>query len=121
MSRGADIDGRDEPARGADDHAELLSTLDSHDLALAMDLVDASDNDVFAVDAGADPEAAFPQSVASGGPTPRGVILWTRLAPDAFDPRWPSGCRWPPTRTSRRSSTTASSPTRRGSSPTTTP
>jgi alkaline phosphatase D len=86
MSRGADIDGRDEPARGADDHAELLSTLDSHDLALAMDLVDASDNDVFAVDAGADPEAAFPQSVASGGPTPRGVILWTRLAPDAFDP-----------------------------------
>jgi alkaline phosphatase D len=35
-----------------------------------------------------DPDASgsrevFPQSVASGGPTPEGVILWTRVAPDA--------------------------------------
>lgn len=29
------------------------------------------------------PDAIFPQSVASGGPTPTGVILWTRVAADA--------------------------------------
>lgn len=29
--------------------------------------------------------STFPQSVASGGPTPSGVLLWTRVAPDAFD------------------------------------
>lgn len=29
------------------------------------------------------PETVFPQSVASSGPTPRGVILWTRIAPEA--------------------------------------
>ncbi len=29
-------------------------------------------------------EAVFPQSVASGGPTPTGVICWTRIAPDAY-------------------------------------
>ena len=89
MSRGADIDGRDEPARDEDDHAELLSTLDSHDLALGMDLVEASEADAFAFDADADPAEAFPQSVASGGPTPTGVILWTRVDPDAFDPEVP--------------------------------
>jgi alkaline phosphatase D len=27
---------------------------------------------------------AFPQSVASGGPTPEGVILWTRVSPTAW-------------------------------------
>jgi alkaline phosphatase D len=30
------------------------------------------------------PEATFPQSVASGDPTPDGVVLWTRLAPDRY-------------------------------------
>jgi alkaline phosphatase D len=29
--------------------------------------------------------SVFPQSVASGGPTPSGVLLWTRIAPDAYD------------------------------------
>ncbi|WP_164471547.1 alkaline phosphatase D family protein [Halosimplex salinum] len=28
----------------------------------------------------------FPQSVASGGPTPNGIILWTRIDPDRYDP-----------------------------------
>lgn len=28
----------------------------------------------------------FPQSIASGGPTPTGVVLWTRIAPDHYDP-----------------------------------
>jgi alkaline phosphatase D len=31
----------------------------------------------------------FPQSVASGGPTPSGVVLWTRLDPEAYDPETP--------------------------------
>jgi alkaline phosphatase D len=85
MADDAGIDGRDEPARGPDDHAELLSELDSHDLAVATDPEAPSDADVFAVDADRDPDTVFPQSVASGGPTPEGVILWTRIAPDAFD------------------------------------
>jgi alkaline phosphatase D len=37
----------------------------------------------------ASPDAAgdvYPQSVASGGPTPTGVIVWTRIAPDAVRP-----------------------------------
>jgi alkaline phosphatase D len=36
-------------------------------------------------------ETVFPQGVASGGPTPEGVILWTRVAPDAHDPAEPLG------------------------------
>ncbi|PSP60956.1 alkaline phosphatase [Halobacteriales archaeon QH_8_67_36] len=83
--------GRDEPARGTDDHAELLSELDSHDLAVAMDPDEMGDTDVFGVDDDADPDAVFPQSVASGGPTPSGVILWTRVDPERFDPAVPLG------------------------------
>jgi alkaline phosphatase D len=30
-------------------------------------------------------EAAFPQSVASGGPTPSGAIAWTRVSPAAYE------------------------------------
>jgi alkaline phosphatase D len=30
-------------------------------------------------------DAVFPQGVASGDPTPDGVVLWTRIAPDGFD------------------------------------
>ena len=44
------LDGRDEPARRDDDHAELLSELDGHDLALALDVVDASDADALDFD-----------------------------------------------------------------------
>jgi alkaline phosphatase D len=36
-----------------------------------------------AVDAARRPRETFPQSVASGGPTPTGVVLWTRVAPAA--------------------------------------
>lgn len=31
----------------------------------------------------------FPQSIASGGPTPTGVVLWTRIAPEQYDPSEP--------------------------------
>jgi alkaline phosphatase D len=33
-----------------------------------------------------DPEGVFPQSVASGGPTPGGAIVWTRVSPAAYEP-----------------------------------
>ena len=84
---GDDALGRvDEPAG---DHAELLSELDSHDLALAIDAARASDSRAFEFDPEADSDDVFPQSVASGGPTPSGVILWTRIAPGVFDPDEP--------------------------------
>jgi alkaline phosphatase D len=85
MADDGGVDGRDEPARGPDDHSELLSELDSHDLATATDPESAADAGVFEADPDADPDAVFPQSVASGGPTPEGVILWTRVAPDSFE------------------------------------
>ncbi|WP_318569609.1 alkaline phosphatase D family protein [Salinigranum marinum] len=80
------IGGRDEPARVPGDHSELLSELDSHDLAVATDPEAPADAGVFDDDPTADPDETFPQSVGSGGPTPEGVILWTRIAPDAFAP-----------------------------------
>ncbi len=83
MTASEGLDGRDEPARSADDHAELLSSLDSHDIAQAM--VPGEALEAVSIDPDADPDETFPQSVASGGPTPSGVILWTRIAPDRFD------------------------------------
>ncbi|MFB6118287.1 alkaline phosphatase D family protein [Halosegnis sp.] len=79
---------RDEPKRGDGDHAELLSRLEAHDLAVGVE-PDAGTAAAFAVDADADPDRVFPQSVASGGPTPTGVILWARVAPGAFVPEAP--------------------------------
>ena len=81
----SDIDGLDEPAslHPADDHAGLLSELDSHDIAFAV-TPEAAPSE-FRVDE-VDDREAFPQSVASGGPTLEGVILWTRLAPEQYDP-----------------------------------
>ncbi|MFB6193710.1 MAG: alkaline phosphatase [Halobaculum sp.] len=81
--------GRDEPARDGDDHAELLSELTAHDLSFAVEAGALTDRSVAAFDPDADPDETFPQSVASGGPTPEGVVLWTRVAPDAFDPDVP--------------------------------
>jgi alkaline phosphatase D len=40
-------------------------------------------------DADVSPEATFPQSVASGDPEPDGVLLWTRVAPGAYDAETP--------------------------------
>jgi len=93
MSDGGGLDGRDEPARGRDDHAELLSELDSHDLAVAVDPETPSREAAFEFDPDADPDGTFPQSVASGGPTPEGVILWTRIAPERFEPDRPVAVR----------------------------
>jgi alkaline phosphatase D len=38
---------------------------------------------------GLDAADVFPLSVASGGPTPTGVVCWTRVAPGAYDPDRP--------------------------------
>ncbi|MFB6167983.1 MAG: alkaline phosphatase [Haloferacaceae archaeon] len=78
---------------GGGDHADLLSELDSHDLAAVSTVQTAGEPDALAVDPDADPDGTFPQSVASGGPTPSGVILWTRIAPERFDPGTPLGVR----------------------------
>lgn len=59
---------------GGEDHANLLSELDSHDLASATEIRDAGGPDAFAADSDADPDGTFPQSVASGGPTPEGEV-----------------------------------------------
>ncbi len=94
--RRADLGGGDEPSRHVDDHGGLLSELDSHDLSLAVEparATDAEGREVFAFDPDADPRSTFPQSVASGGPTPEGVILWTRIDPVAFAPDEPLGVR----------------------------
>jgi alkaline phosphatase D len=93
MADTIDLGGRDEPSRDATDHAELLSELDSHDLATATDPDPDPETGWYEHDPDADPDAVFPQSVASGGPTPTGVILWTRLAPAAFDPSAPLAVR----------------------------
>jgi len=86
----SELDGDGEPAALAatDDHGGLLSELDSHDIAFAL-TPEASAED-FRVDEVADRET-FPQSVASGGPTTEGVIVWTRLAPERYDPACPVG------------------------------
>ena len=89
MANDVGIGGRDEPSRGADDHSALLSALDSHDLAVAVAPSAVRDATVFDFDPDAESAETFPQSIASGGPTPTGVILWTRIAPDAFDPAEP--------------------------------
>lgn len=42
-------------------------------------------------DALAETGTVFPQSVASGGPTPEGVLIWTRISPEAYDSIEPLG------------------------------
>ncbi|ESP89098.1 alkaline phosphatase D family protein [Candidatus Halobonum tyrrellensis] len=62
------------------------ATPDVRPEALA-DAAGAADAAVAADDAAAGD--VFPQSVASGGPTPEGVVLWTRLDPERYDPAEP--------------------------------
>ncbi|MFD1512765.1 alkaline phosphatase D family protein [Halomarina rubra] len=69
--------------RTVENHDRLASLLAGADLARGR-APTAVDHAFVADDA--DAGETFPQSVASGGPTPAGVILWTRLAPDAYDP-----------------------------------
>lgn len=88
MSGDDALNGLDEPSGN---HSELLSELDSHNLAFAMSASEEDDKDVFTFDEDVPSGDVFPQSVASGGPTPSGAIIWTRIAPDVFDPEKPLG------------------------------
>ncbi|WP_129116453.1 alkaline phosphatase D family protein [Halegenticoccus tardaugens] len=45
----------------------------------------------FAADGTDDDGTTFSHSVASGDPTPSGVVLWTRVHPEAYDPDVPLG------------------------------
>jgi alkaline phosphatase D len=70
------------------DHRDLSSLLSEHDLAFATKPEAAEEADL-AFDPANPADAVFPQSVSSGGPTPTGVILWTRIDPEAFEPGTP--------------------------------
>lgn len=61
----------------------LASVLTEQRGALPVDTVQPDDSSVFTADTERT-EAVFPQSVASGGPTPEGVVLWTRIAPEEY-------------------------------------
>jgi alkaline phosphatase D len=67
-------------------HADLLSAMDARELSCAFEPQAASDRAAFAVDPDSDPAETFPQSVARAGPTPSGVILWTRIDSAHFAP-----------------------------------
>jgi alkaline phosphatase D len=78
-------------AAGAVTLGRTLSALSADDAAaarLAPDPVAVDEG--FAVEREA-AERVFPQSVASGGPTSEGVLLWTRVSPDAYDGTTPLG------------------------------
>jgi len=81
-------DGNPQRASVAYDHRELVSLLADADLAFARNPHASGDESVYEADS-VDDGTVLPQSVASGGPTPEAVILWTRIAPEAFDPDVP--------------------------------
>ncbi|WP_380676364.1 alkaline phosphatase D family protein [Salinigranum sp. GCM10025319] len=59
----------------------IRPAVDAGDLSVVDDLIDTTTEITVArVD------EVFPQSVASGGPTPTGVVLWTRIDPEQYDP-----------------------------------
>jgi alkaline phosphatase D len=61
-----------------------LSALSATDAAAERLLPESADREGFEIEReGA--TGVFPQSVASGGPTPSGALLWTRIDPDAYD------------------------------------
>lgn len=84
MSLDDEINGLDEPPERGTDHSALLSELDSQEFAVAVDPAESTANGAFEFDSTAPPDETFPQSVASGGPTSEGVLLWTRVAPSQF-------------------------------------
>jgi alkaline phosphatase D len=71
-------------------HTGLADRL-SADLALPTAPATTEDRSAFAIDPAREAGTGFPQSVASGDPTPEGVVLWTRLDPERYDPAKPVG------------------------------
>ncbi|MFC7133663.1 MULTISPECIES: alkaline phosphatase D family protein [Salinibaculum] len=68
----------------------LASMLADRPIARPVEARPAMDA-TLAVDDSRDPTAVFPQAVMSGGPTDRGVILWTRVAPAVLTDGVPLG------------------------------
>jgi len=81
-------DSRPRDVRTASGHDELASLLEERSLPVAFDPEPIGRTETPDPTGRAAPEA-YPQSVASGDPTETGVVLWTRIAPDAFDPAEP--------------------------------
>ncbi len=61
----------------------VASVFGDNGVALPVDTVQPTDRSVFTADTERT-DAVFPQSIASGGPTPEGVLLWTRIAPGEY-------------------------------------
>jgi len=83
-------EGDRERAEHSADYTDLVSELSEEDLALPTAVRETGDG-ALAIDPDADLTAddVFPQSVASGDPTPEGVVLWTRVDPEIHDPDRP--------------------------------
>jgi alkaline phosphatase D len=79
--------GQKRPSDNSADYTDLVSHLSEDDLALATTGASPETEDALAVDPDADLDAdeVFPQSVASGDPTPSGVVLWTRVDPEVHN------------------------------------
>ena len=73
-----------------DGHVGLADRL-SADLALPATPDEPDDPSAFDRNPDVAAGTGFPQSVASGDPTPEGVVLWTRLDPEIYDPEVPVG------------------------------
>jgi len=73
----------------SDGHDELAAALAARDLSFPVEPTETPDPERFDADPAVAPETVFPQSVASGGPERTGVILWTRIEPDAYRPAKP--------------------------------
>ena len=64
----------------SDGHENLAAALDARSLSFPVEL-SKSPTMTTEVDPDSPPETTFPQSVASGGPEPTGVVLWTPIDP----------------------------------------
>jgi alkaline phosphatase D len=67
----------------------LVSVLADRAIAQPVRTESPANEDAFEVVTERSPESTFPQSVASGGPTPSGALLWTRIDPDAYESEMP--------------------------------
>jgi alkaline phosphatase D len=67
-------------------HEKLGSLLTEQNLPLPLEVSASLNSAVFEFDPERSTEQVFPQSVASGSPTPTGVILWTRINPAVYEP-----------------------------------
>jgi alkaline phosphatase D len=85
----SDRAGGQRAASNGADYSGLVSALTESDLAMATDVREPADEGTISFDPEAEPAETFPQSVASGDPTPTGVVCWTRVDPDAHDPSSP--------------------------------